>query len=56
MLMFLGALILICMIMSTKADRTAARERMRPIGRIVAPFAIAIWAWIIWTVARGPPP
>jgi len=55
MLMLIIALIVICIVSSTRADRAAARERMRPIGRRLLPFTIILWIWIIWEVARGPP-
>jgi hypothetical protein len=56
MLMVIIAVLAISIMMSTRAERAAARERMRPIGRLLAPFAIILWIWIIWSVARGPPP
>ena len=54
-LMLIVAVLVISIACSTKADRDAARERMRPIGRRLMPVAIALWAVIIWGLARGPP-
>ena len=55
MLMLIAAVLVICIAMSTRADRTAARRRLRPIGWALTPIAALLWAWIIWAVARGPP-
>jgi len=56
MLLLIAALLVICIASSSRADRAAARERMRPIGRALLPLVVLIWIWIFWAVARGPPP
>jgi cytochrome c oxidase assembly factor CtaG len=33
---------------STAADRREARERMKPIGRVVGAITAAILAWMAW--------
>ena len=54
-LMLIGLVLVICMLMTTKAERAEARERLRPLGRRLMPIAVALWAWILWSLARGPP-
>jgi hypothetical protein len=53
MLMLIITVLAVCVIMSTKADRAVARERLRPIGRALAPFTILLWLWILGSVIMG---
>lgn len=52
-LMILLALICICVAMSTREDRAAARERMKPIGRRLLPFVVIFWGWVAFEVWRA---
>lgn len=49
----MGALVAISVAMSTKEDRAAARERMRPIGRKLWIPTLALLAWIVATWPRA---
>jgi hypothetical protein len=50
----LGLIAMLSVLSTTKEDRAAARERMRPIGRAIAPFVVALWAFIIWAIWSAP--
>jgi hypothetical protein len=45
-LMIFLALICICVAMSTKQDRAAARERIKPIALRHLPFVVIFWGWV----------
>ncbi len=49
------ALVIICIAMSTREDRAAAREWLKPYTRRLLPFVAIMWAWIIWAVAWPSP-
>ncbi len=45
------ALLMICLVSSTKEGRAAARVTMRRYARPLIPVVVGAWAWIIYVVA-----
>ncbi len=52
-LMLAAMAIVIGYMCSTAEDRAEARERMKPIGRIVGAITAAVVAWMVWMEYRG---
>lgn len=49
----LGAVLLICLLSSTREGRAKAAERLRPLERALIIPAAALWLWIAFEVARA---